>query len=189
MMDTYILTGSGKRFYPSKPEFDITDIASALSKQCRFGGHTTRFYSVAEHSVLVRNIMVYFDLGNPFEGLMHDAHEAYVSDMVSPWKAILPDYRALEASVMVPLRVWQDLPEETTDGCKTADWIALILEARKLTATLGKDLWLPERFSKDIVSKAREYEDKLRYKLGWSPNEAYNRFLETYYNAKEVVSL
>ncbi len=44
---------SGTQFKYREPTFEmisIIDITQALSKMCRYGGHTHTFYSVAEHS-------------------------------------------------------------------------------------------------------------------------------------------
>jgi len=79
-------TWSGVRFYPLDPrpeEVNIEDIANALSKMCRFGGHSRQFYSVAEHSLWVSyRVPPWLALA----GLLHDAHEAYVGDMIRPVK-------------------------------------------------------------------------------------------------------
>jgi uncharacterized protein len=80
---------------PSTESIDITDIASALSKLCRFGGNTTEFYSVAQHSVLVALIA---PENCKLEALMHDATEAYLGDVISPLKQLLREYKILEAS-------------------------------------------------------------------------------------------
>src|ERR1700727_175318 len=55
----WLKTHSGRRFCPTNPNPDsivIQDIAHALSMICRFGGHSSRFYSVGQHSVLVSYI-------------------------------------------------------------------------------------------------------------------------------------
>ena len=57
--DGSITTFSGVRFWPLLPNPDdilIADIAHALSNQCRFGVHASRFYSVAEHTVHVSQL-------------------------------------------------------------------------------------------------------------------------------------
>lgn len=70
---------------PSVPDVDITSIAAALSKICRFGGHCPKFYSVAEHCVLASRLTA----THPLEVLLHDAAEAYVGDMVKPLKNLI----------------------------------------------------------------------------------------------------
>jgi Predicted hydrolases of HD superfamily len=85
-MSSWIMTFTGKRFRPFDPdpaEIDIRDIAHALSHTCRYGGHTRRFYSVAEHCVLLSRI-VPADMA--FDALMHDAAEAYLGDIPRPIK-------------------------------------------------------------------------------------------------------
>lgn len=169
----YIETATGKRFYIDKPEFDIVDIAHALGNQCRYTGHCNRFYSVAEHSVLVARIMEDLNLGDPWEGLMHDAAEAYLTDIASPWKALLPDYKILEARVEKPLRAHFDLPEIMTDGCKRADWLALFIEARSLLPSGAKDWIAPEGI--------KEQAAKLKYAIfGWTNQMATWEFQRQY---------
>lgn len=66
----------------------IEDIARALAFQCRFAGHMHTFYSVAEHSLNVAH-MILRQTGNmkwATLGLLHDADEAYLPDMVRPVK-------------------------------------------------------------------------------------------------------
>lgn len=82
----WMLTASGRAYWPSDPRSEdvcIEDIASHLSKLCRFTGACNRFYSVAEHSVHVSNSV---PLGYALAGLMHDATEAYVADLNKPTK-------------------------------------------------------------------------------------------------------
>lgn len=178
--EPYITVANGKRFYPSRPEFDIDVIAGALSKQCRFGGHIIRHYSVAEHSVLVATLMRRLHLGNPFEGLMHDAQEAYLPDMPTPWKVQLPDYTKLERSIEIPLRTWAGLPITLSDGCKKADHLALYIEAIQLVEGGLASLWSCENWDKDLKALADEYLSTRTYPLGCDDHTAKVEFLLAY---------
>ena len=96
-----ITTVTGRHFNPTAPneqDIDIVDIAHALSLLCRGNGHTRRFYSVAQHSLAcadeasARGATWVVTLGC----LLHDASEAYLSDVTRPVKQELPQYRAAE---------------------------------------------------------------------------------------------
>lgn len=97
----WMLTVTGVQFWPIDPlpdEVRILDIAHALSRTCRFGGHVpSGFYSVAEHSLLVSEV-----LPEPLKlwGLLHDASEAYISDIVRPAKRFIVGYDEVEARIM-----------------------------------------------------------------------------------------
>lgn len=115
--DSYMELQSGARYVPNKTmNWRITDIAHALSNLCRFGGHSRHFYSVAEHSVLCS--LLADDLGycDPFEALMHDAHESVISDMPAPWKPHLPDYQKAEKKAEADLREFYGLSEILSKG-------------------------------------------------------------------------
>lgn len=91
----WITTFTGKKFHylaPLENEIDIRDIAHALSLTCRFGGHCSKFYSVAEHSILVAE-QVIPEL--KLSALLHDAHEAYLHDVPRPIKQDIAGYREL----------------------------------------------------------------------------------------------
>lgn len=97
---SWIQTFSGKAFFPLDPnpdDIDIVDIAHALSNQCRYLGHTKRFYSVAEHAVHISQAA-------PPEyalwGLLHDASEAYLCDVPKPIKPLLTGYKEIENRLM-----------------------------------------------------------------------------------------
>jgi hypothetical protein len=92
---------SGKKWYvldPQPEDVDIQDIASALSKVCRFGGHTRHFYSVAEHCVHGAKIALedYGERRMALHFLLHDASEAYLVDLPTPIKQLMPTYKELE---------------------------------------------------------------------------------------------
>lgn len=133
----FVETQSG-RFYANDPYFVTKDIAHALSMNCRFNGHVTQFYSVAEHSVMVAQIMADFVLGDPMEGLLHDATEAYLTDVPAPFKQFLPDMASFDGMLEGRLRKQYALPPKKTPGCKTADWLALFIEAYWLMPSKGE---------------------------------------------------
>lgn len=144
MSDKYIETSTGRKFYLEPPFFIPEEIAHSLGNLCRYTGHCTRFYSVAEHSVLVASIMSTFNLGDPFEGLMHDASESVLADIASPWKELLPDYRELERKLDCAMRAQFKLPAAKTDGCTLADLVALLAEADQMMPSRAKDWDLPQ---------------------------------------------
>jgi hypothetical protein len=101
-------TYTGRRFYPLDPrpeDIDLLDIAVALSNISRYGGHC-RFYSVAEHSVLVSRMVA---PEHRLSALFHDAAEAYVQDLTRPIKRALRDlgqfdgFKALDAAVQAAI--------------------------------------------------------------------------------------
>jgi hypothetical protein len=98
----YIGTYTNKKYHflnPSVEEICIEDISRALSMSCRYSGHVNRFYSVAEHSVIIANL-VYAKTKSKqeaFSALLHDASEAYLTDIPRPIKPHLTNYGELEA--------------------------------------------------------------------------------------------
>ena len=88
----WIFTQSGIRFYPLDPraeEVDLEDIASSLSKICRWNGHTREFYSVAQHAVTVAELVENLAPDLALAALHHDSAEAYLSDITRPVKKML----------------------------------------------------------------------------------------------------
>ena len=89
-----MLTQTRRKVFPLdvKPEdIDLIDIASSLGKQCRYNGHVDRFYSVAEHCVIISRALER-DGYPPIvqkQGLFHDAQEEIVSDLIKPLKNAL----------------------------------------------------------------------------------------------------
>ena len=96
-----IMTRSHKMFDPLHPNaelIDINDIAHALSMLCRANGHFKSFYSVAQHCI---NCAKEAEARGHSElvqlaCLLHDASEAYLSDVTRPVKAELPRYLEIE---------------------------------------------------------------------------------------------
>lgn len=159
-------TYTGIAFWPLDPrpeEVCIEDIAHPLSMQCRYNGHCREFYSVAQHSVLVSSIL---DKDAAW-GLMHDAAEAYIGDMVRPIKLHMPTFRDVEALVMRAICQRFGLPIVEPRSVKQADDILLMTERRDLLASPTRP-WTP---------RADPLADKI---LPWSQNEAYARFCDRF---------
>jgi hypothetical protein len=119
--ENWIQTYSGRKFHPFDPNPDdisIDDIAHSLSMICRYTGHCRRFYSVAEHSVYVSRLV-------PKEvamwGLLHDAAEAYLSDVARPVKPHLPLYKEIEESILQCIAKKFELSYPMPPSIKVAD--------------------------------------------------------------------
>jgi len=100
----WIQTYTGRQFWPLDPRADeihIEDIAHSLSLQCRYAGHCKRFYSVAEHSVLLAR---YVSQPVKLWALLHDASEAYLVDVPRPIKPYLENYEDVERRLMYRIR-------------------------------------------------------------------------------------
>lgn len=134
----WIQTYSGGRFWPCDPKpehVNIRDIAHALSNQCRFAGHVRKFYSIAQHSVLVsQNVPPEHALW----GLLHDAAEAYMCDLPRPIKyepgmeAFKRAEKRIEAAIVECFGLTPGEPKAVKD----ADMRLLFTEKRDLLPPL-----------------------------------------------------
>lgn len=111
--------------------FDIrsADIVHALTQVCRFSGHCKEFYSVAQHSILVANLC---KPEHKLAGLLHDAPEAYLGDVPTPIKQLLPEYRKIEAELWRNIATAYDLPLTLHESVHYCDRLALAVEADAL---------------------------------------------------------
>ena len=167
--DGSITTYSGVHFWPLLPNADdilIEDIAHALSVQCRFGGHTRVFYSVAEHSVRVSQFCRPEDA---LWGLLHDASEAFLCDVPAPLKSLpaFEAYRAAEHTLQRIIAVRFGLPAEQPTSVTEADQAMLRIEMRDLL-TAGS-------------TGRSEVEQTLSITKPWSPRIAEARFLSRFH--------
>jgi hypothetical protein len=115
---------------PALSEFDIYDIANGLSLLCRFGGQIERFYSVAQHSILVAALAPK-ELKR--EALLHDASEAFLGDVIKPLKALLGlTYKQIERQFEEVIFSQFGLEIDKLAAVKEFDLQAYFLEDRAL---------------------------------------------------------
>lgn len=131
----------------------IEDIAHGLAHTARFAGQLKNFYSVAQHS-----FCTYQNASpeNKLAALLHDASEAYIGDMPSPFKCMMPDYKKIEYRLMETIACKFGFPFPLADEIKDIDRFMLQIEWNGLV------------------------EDKIPLK-SWSPGKAKRKFLEAYY--------
>lgn len=133
-MSDWIQTYTGGAFHPLDPrveEVNLLDIGHALSNVCRFAGHVKRFYSVAQHCVMVSERC---DPKDALWGLLHDAAEAYIGDMSRPIKkdARMEQYRICEDTVLATIAQYFNLSLPIPESVKIADRRMLLTERRDL---------------------------------------------------------
>ena len=177
-----IVTFSGRMIRPLSPDpaqIDLEDIAHALSNQCRFTGHTREFYSVAQHSVLVSYEC---DPEDALWGLLHDATEAYVSDICRPVKRFTEwgkAYEDVEVELMRAVGDAFDLPDLKPDdyglsmpsSVKRADDLLLRTEMRDLMPDGVEDTLPGDTLEGELVC--------------WTPKDAKLAYLERFYEITE----
>ena len=141
---------------PEPEDIRSLDIAHALSHLCRWTGHTSCFYSVAQHCILVSENV---PIEHALSALLHDATEAYVGDMASPLKSIFPQYQHVETIVWHAIAERYGLPVVLDDSIKTADLLLQRTEARDLVGgpavSRGRTLPAPIQPWSPEVAKAR----------------------------------
>lgn len=184
----WVQTATGLKFHPSTAkgsDFRIDDIAHSLSQQCRFTGHTRKFLSIAEHSVRVCGLVMdrcpYTQDWNPlyngltgrriaFAALMHDASEAYLTDLARPIKAspALRNYCRMEDDLMHRIADHFDFAWPMPTIVKDADNTLLATEARDLMSPVTENWHL----------KYPMLHDRIR---PWSPRKAKRKFLNLFY--------
>lgn len=133
-------TYTGKRIpaLSMKPEdVDILDIAHPLSLMCRGGGQIRFFFSVAQHSINC----AYEALARGYSNrvvlatLLHDASEAYISDIIRPVKMHLPVYYEIEDRIMKAILIYAglgDLSKEEREQVRAVDDDMLTVELNML---------------------------------------------------------
>ena len=115
--------------WPEAQDVDIHDIANGLSLLCRFTGQLSEFYSVAQHSVIVSD---HCPRRYALWGLLHDASEAYLGDVNSPLKSVLPEYAVIEKRHTQAICEAFGLPNKEPKEVWVADKEVYLAEERDL---------------------------------------------------------
>lgn len=162
----WLQTYSGRKFWPLDPrpeEVDLNDIAHALSNLCRFAGHSLEFYSVAQHSVLVSQIV---PPKAALWGLLHDAAEAYCVDLPRPIKHDpgAAWYREVEQRIMCAVCERFGLAPVQPASVSWADQVLLSTERRDLM-THSPGWHVHER---PLIKRIEP----------WAPKEARHQFIQ-----------
>lgn len=181
---------------PDPGTITLEDIARGLANTCRYGGHVKRFYSVAEHAVLVRDLLRSRGAGPSCQlaALFHDAAEAYLGDVVAPLKwslrywewqrdahSMAPDstdrvsaYDSLSCIMDAAITRAFDLGRypHVAGDVRLADMWALKIEAAALTHTGGAHWRWPGE-----LPNAGELPADVEFRAGVAPEDAYGLWL------------
>lgn len=138
---------------PTPDQITLVDISVGLSKQCRWNGQCDKFFSVAEHTI--NGVIALNDLkATPEEVLhfaLHDAHGAYMGDIISPLKSIPGIHRTIkriEHDIDVAIFEKFELPYKERKIVKQVD-LALLAWEWEVTRNMPLNE-LPEH---ELVSK------------------------------------
>lgn len=185
--DPSINTYTGRLFFYNKIDsesLELRSIAHALGNTCRFTGHCRRFYSVAEHSLLVAQYLrdtigPNVSLSLIRSALMHDASEAFVGDVNSPLKAMIaPLFKPIEKAILDAIdEKWGLFTRDPR--IKHADTVLYLCERETIMAPLPPEH--PEHGYIPLTDEVRNHTlpwFRERVKC-WNPKYAGRKFLNT----------
>ena len=143
--DGWIEIGDGTPFYFTDPRpgsLSAETIATALARICRYGGHTKRFYSVAEHCILMADFVATQEWATPQDVLMalhHDDTEVIIGDLPRPIKATMPEFKKAEMVLDRFIAQEFDLHREFPSWLKEYDTRILVNERAEIMRPSSND--------------------------------------------------
>ena len=170
------ITFTGAKFTPLDPqinEIHIEDIAHSLSLMCRANGHIEYFYSVAQHSLncAAEAKARGFTARVQLVCLIHDAGEAYISDITRPVKQYLHEYKKIEEKLQQTIftKFLGETPPETE--------LALVNQIDNDMLVNELDLLITKKKLYSSIPKLKS-EPSFEFR---NQKEVENEFLKTYY--------
>lgn len=184
---TSISTSTGRTIdllNPRPEDIAIEDIARGCSMTCRFTGQVTRFYSVAEHVVLVLDLLDHYYPHSPLSvrryALLHDAQEAYIGNATSPLKRAMQEaggngYSIIEAKLedAIRERFALSLVHDPEDAIKDCDLKARYCEGARIKpeeATWTAGVWRGKAYDPNMPVC-------ISCRFGLAPNDAEDLFM------------
>lgn len=183
--DKHFATASGVAINPVDPQLDrinIKDIATALSNNCRWGGHVPEFLSVAQHSCTVKylaELFGFWELDLRRQCLLHDASEAYLLDIPAPLKQQMPEYKQIEDRLQKAIAMRFGLHYPWHDMVHLLDKVAMVgIEA---VIADKKREWFSDFIESEyygpLLEKLKRLCPASFYMFPWSPTAAKKQFL------------
>jgi len=183
--DDWIETYTGRKIWlqnPDPKDICLTDISHALSQICRFNGHTLNFYSVAQHCVLVSELLEArgYDKRIQMWGLFHDAGETYLGDITKPLKPMLEEFDDLEENFLDKIAEVFGLGERTTEIWDAVKWADVTLVHAEGVVLMKRHEWV----DLDMVEDYHNYVPG-DLKAITSPASAKRAFTDRYLDLKD----
>lgn len=167
-----VMTRSGRYVSLTNPVsegFCIEDIAHSLANICRFSGHVSSFYSVAQHCVLASHLV---SQDTQLSVLLHDSQEAYLGYVMSPLKDLLPDYHKIELKMAEAIFKKFGINWPQPSAVEKADLIMLATERRDLMVKDDNIEWA-------IIAGVQPARFRI---IPQTPERAKRSFLERFYS-------
>lgn len=184
-------TGRAFRFdAPYDLEIDIKDIARPLSRLPRFNGHTNSLLSVAEHSMAVHWLVKKYNPDNhllQMHALMHDAHEAFFGDIISPLKRYLRDCWEVDINEMQATTQTNIMAALGVQLLSNVYDFEAITQADLACTKCERDIYMKSPLAWDL-DHVTYPPDLPRIYSRLSPNEAFGLFMDTFHELKDKLN-